>query len=74
MGEPTTGKEIDRETFEPQAKPGSRRLTFCPTCGRPFTRGTGVYQASRTEAKKSKDDDREPIEYCSDACVPGIPT
>ncbi len=70
--------QLEKDVFEPHARPGSRRIAFCPTCGRPFTHGSGFYQKSCIDSiplhKGGKTGEpAECKEYCSESCVPGIP-
>ncbi len=63
----------DWDEFQPQARPASRRLSFCPTCGRPFVRGTGVLSpACSANRGVSPKDNPECKEYCREQCMPGI--
>ncbi len=78
MNEQTKMKEED---FEPQARPTSRRIAFCPTCGRPFLRGMGFWPPQFVEKakinggdpSKRAETDPECVEYCSEECLPGLP-
>ena len=66
--------------YEPTSRPASRRISFCPTCGRPFVRGTGVQQgacstsgsASPAPGSTRQSDDPSCVEYCQEQCLPGI--
>ena len=70
-------RQKDLQDPHAPAEGRSRRVAFCPTCHRPFLRGTGVRQepprekegaapASPTEPPKAK-------EYCREECLPGRP-
>ncbi len=66
--------ETEKEEFEPHARPESRRISFCPTCGRPFVRGTGVLSKAcilAGKAGKSPSSDPDCKEYCRESCLPG---
>jgi hypothetical protein len=68
----------EQDIFEPQSRPASRRIAFCPTCKRPFLHGNGVYQDSCFEtlpAQKGRTPTNGQVcpEYCSEKCLPGIP-
>jgi hypothetical protein len=66
----------EQDVFEPQARPESRRIAFCPTCGRPFTHGSGVFQSACIEslpARGRPGNDPACKEYCSENCLPGQP-
>ncbi len=72
-------KEQNELEFAPKSRPASRRLAFCPTCGRPFLRGSGVHQdpclhsrGSNGNGNHEPENDAECPEYCSENCMPGI--
>jgi hypothetical protein len=63
-----------KDLFEPSAKPASRRISFCPTCSRPFLRGNGVWQDRSVIDSRGHEqhDGNEKFEYCSEGCLPAI--
>jgi len=56
---------------DPHAQPErrSRRVAFCPTCKRPFLRGTGVRQPPDPPPAPQEPEK----EYCREECLPGKP-
>jgi hypothetical protein len=61
---------------DPHAPPPPRegrkgRVAFCPTCKRPFLRGTGVRQPPPAPAPGGAPE-APPAEYCSEECLPGL--
>ncbi len=68
----------EKEAFEPSARPASRRIAFCPACGRPFLRGMGFWQpgcapSNGKNGNRSSREETDCAEYCSEACLPGLP-
>ncbi len=65
-------KKDKKDDFEPTARPESRRIAFCPACGRPFLRGMGVWPPScTTNPTNGQRNDPKCAEYCSEECLPG---
>jgi len=61
----------EKDLRDPHEPPAARagRVGFCPTCKRPFLRGAGVVQRRETPPGASTGAP-EPIEYCSERCLP----
>jgi hypothetical protein len=61
-----------KDLQDPHAPPErrSRRVAFCPTCKRPFLRGTGVRQPADTPPAPGEPEEKE---YCGEECLPGKP-
>ncbi len=67
-----------KDHLGPRSPPGRfPRMAFCPTCGRPFLRGSGVRQGGKgspgIDPSKDVGEDPENPEYCGEKCLPGLP-
>jgi len=62
-----------KDLHDPQEPPRKRtgRIAFCPTCKRPFLRGTGVRQPPDPASPPGSPGVPEEPEYCREECLPG---
>ena len=63
-----------KDLHDPDGAPRRRRrrVAFCPTCKRPFLRGTGVRPSPDPSLAVPGHDPTVPEpEYCTEECLPG---